>query len=107
MISIALYHSLFTSSYLPHDVSTVVVELDNAYSGVNVPQHASHVSRTGEDLSIVQKSTARQVAGMCAQLSSHFDGAFLGPKIVDRADVVKTSTGDEIARGGVRASHDP
>ena len=91
----------------PHDVSGVVVELDHSDAGINVPQHATHVARRGEDLAIVQEPTAREVTRVGAQFARDLDRPFARPQVVDRADVVEPSARDKVARGGVGAGHDP
>lgn len=44
---------------------------------------------------------------MGAELPRDLDAPLLGLEVVDRADVVQPTAGDEIARRGVSAGHDP
>lgn len=60
-------------------------------------------------MTIVDKAAAREVAGVSAQFTSPLDAAstLLVVEVVDRTDVVQTTTGDKVARWRVGASHDP
>lgn len=49
------------SSYGPHHVSSVITELDNTNTGLDIPQHTCHVTRTCDDLSVVDESAAREI----------------------------------------------
>lgn len=42
----------------PHDITGMVVEFDDPNTGIDIPQHTSHVTRGGEDLSVIQESAA-------------------------------------------------
>jgi hypothetical protein len=94
--------------YPPHDIPGVVTEFHIARTSLDVPQHASHITRASDNLTVIDKPTAAKVARMCAQFASAPDISPLSAmQIVDRAYVVKTATGDEISRWGISASHDP
>jgi hypothetical protein len=96
-----------SSSSSPHDIPRVVVELDDPDSSIDVPEHARHVPRARQDLPVVQEAAAREVARVRAQLPRDLDVPLFGAEIVDGADVVQSSAGDKVPRGGVRAGHDP
>ncbi len=50
---------------IPHNISAVILEFLKKSSSFNIPEHASHVSGAGQDLSIIQKSAAWQISCMC------------------------------------------
>lgn len=78
----------------------MVAELDDANTGLDIPQHACHVSGTGDDLTVVEEPAAAEVAGVCAELTGTLNVvALLRVEIVDGADVVKTTTCHVVARG--------
>jgi hypothetical protein len=56
----------------PHDISSVIAKLHRPDTSFNIPKHASHVSRTGHDLTIVDESTATEVSRMRAQFPRGF-----------------------------------
>jgi len=90
-----------------HDVAQVVGEFCDLLSSLNVPQHASHVTGRCEDAAVVDEATAGEVARVPAKLSCHPCRAFSCAQVVDRANVVKTTTSHVVAAGRVGASHDP
>ena len=86
----------------------MVAELDDADTSLDIPQHAGHVTRRGNDLAVVEETAATKVARVSAKLAGTLDVvALLRVKVVDRADVVKTATSNEVTRWGVCAGHDP
>jgi hypothetical protein len=86
----------------------VVTEFHIARTSLDVPQHAGHITRAGDDLPVIDKPTAAEITRMCAQFASASDiGPLSAMQIVDRAYVVEASTSDEISRWGISASHDP
>lgn len=90
-----------------HDVAGVVVELHGSNASLNVPEHTRHVTRRGQNLSVIEEPTAREIACMRAELASDLGRAFSGSQVVDGADVVETTAGHKVTRWSVRASHDP
>lgn len=91
-----------------HDVAQVVGELSHLLTSLNIPLHASHVARRGEDATIVDEATAGQVASMAGELTSDTGRTIaLLVEVVNRADVVETTTGDEVARWSVGTGHNP
>ena len=91
-----------------HDVAEVVGKLDNLSAGLDIPLHARHVARRGDDAAVVDEAAARQVAGVARQ----FAGDPCRPvavlvEVVDGADVVETAAGHKVAARGVCAGHDP
>lgn len=99
---------LVAAQHPPHDITSVVTEFHIARTSLNVPQHAGHITRAGDNLTVIDKPTAAEITGMCAQFASAPDiGPLSAMQIVDRAYVVETSTSDEISRRGISASHDP
>lgn len=101
----------------PHDVPSMIVKFLYPRTGLDIPQHASHIPRTRHDLTIVDESTTTQVTRMRAQLSRHLgdlpqrlSGVHATPTSlegVDGTDVVQTTTRDELPRGGIGTGHDP
>lgn len=107
----------------------MVAELLNANTGIDIPEHASHVTRAvgpsyqhsivgegenlgspGDDLTVAQETAAAEVARVSAQLFGSFwccGTSFFASEIVDGADVIQATTSDKVARGRVCASHDP
>jgi hypothetical protein len=99
---------LISARHPPHDITSVVTEFHIARTSLDVPQHAGHITRAGDNLAVIDKPTAAEITRMCAQFASAPDiGSLSAMQIVNRAYVVKTSTSDEISRRGISASHDP
>jgi hypothetical protein len=93
---------------IPHHITSMITKFDHSYTSFNIPQHASHVARAGDDLSIVYKSTAAEITGMCAQLASApRTRAVLVIQVVDGADIVEAAAGDKIAGWRISAGHNP
>lgn len=86
----------------------MVAKLYDTNTSLNIPKHAGHVTRAGDDLPVTDKTTAAEVSGMSTEFASALDiGAILAVQVVDRTDVVQTSTGNVIARWRICAGHDP
>lgn len=91
-----------------HDISEVIGELDNLAASLNVPLHAGHVTRRGENTPVVDEAAARQVACVAGELAGNPGGAVpVLIEVVDGADVIETTAGNVIAAGRVGARHDP
>lgn len=90
-----------------HDISQVVGELMHLGPGFQVPKHAGHVARRGEDSLVAYEPTATEVSRMARQLSRNAGRAFARGQVVDGADVVQATAGHIVAGGRVRARHDP
>lgn len=73
----------------------------------NVPQGTAHVTGTGDDLVVVEETTARQVARVAGQFPADADVALARLEAVYRTDVVETAARHVAARRGVRAGHHP
>lgn len=56
--------------YIPHNITGMVTKFEHSHSGFNIPEHACHVTRAGDDLSIVDESTATEITRVCTQLAS-------------------------------------
>lgn len=91
-----------------HHVSEMVGEVNNLLAGFNIPLNTSHVTRGGNDASVVDKSTAREVASMARELPRHSGRTVaLLVQVVDGADVVEATTGNIVSTGRVGTGHDP
>ena len=90
-----------------HDVAQVVCELGDLLPSLDIPQHTGHVTRRGEDPSVVDESAAGQVARVPAKLPGHPCGTFSCAQVVDGANVVETTACHIVATGRIRAGHDP
>jgi len=91
-----------------HNVPGVVTELDHPHAGFDIPEHAGHVTRTGDNLPVVDESAATEITGVRAELSSTLDTAPLfAVEVVDGANVIQSTASHEVAGGRVSASHDP
>mmetsp|Transcript_44876 Transcript_44876/g.124459 ORF Transcript_44876/g.124459 Transcript_44876/m.124459 type:complete len:423 (+) Transcript_44876:439-1707(+) len=90
-----------------HHVAIVFRVLLLLRAGGDVPQHATHVARRGEDLLVVDEAAARQVARVGRELTRDLDGLVLRVEVVDRADVVQAAARDVPAPRRKRASHHP
>lgn len=91
-----------------HDVAKVVGKLCDALASLNVPLDASHVARRCEDAAVVDEAAAGEVAGVARQFAGDTRGAVaLLVEVIYGANVVETTAGDKVARGGVGAGHDP
>jgi hypothetical protein len=92
----------------PHDISSMVTELHDSNTGLNIPQHAGHIATTSDDLPITDKATATQVARMSAKLSGTINTASIRPsQVVNAANIVKTTTGDKVTGWCICACHNP
>lgn len=77
-------------------------------AGLDIPFHASHVSRGSQNTAVVDKPAAGQVTGMTRQFPSHACGAIaLLIEVVDGANVVEAAAGHEVSAGSIGAGHDP
>lgn len=47
-----------------HDIAEMVGKLGDLLARLNVPFHAGHVTRRGEDAAVVDESTAREITGV-------------------------------------------
>ena len=86
----------------------MVAKLYNTDTCLYVPEHAGHITRTSNNLTVVEEAAAAKVAGMGAQFTSTLDVApILAVQIVNGTDVVETATGNEVSGGRVGTGHDP
>lgn len=86
----------------------MITKFYNTDARLYVPQHAGHIARAGNDLAVIKETAAAEIAGMSAQFTSTLDVAsILAVQVVNGTDIVKTTAGDEVSRGGVGASHNP
>lgn len=91
-----------------HDIAKMIGELGDLLAGLNVPLHASHVTRRGEDAAVVDEAAAGEVTGVTGELASDARGAIaLLVEVVDGADIVEATAGNEVAARSVGAGHDP
>lgn len=58
---------------LPHHITSVVAEFHNTDAGLDVPQHAGHVAGRSDDLAVVYKATAGEIARVSAELAGPLD----------------------------------
>ena len=69
---------------LPHHITSVVTELHNAHTSLNIPQHTGHVTRGRHDLAVVEEAAAAEVTRVSAEFAGAlYIVALLGVKIVD------------------------
>ncbi|KAG5457694.1 MAG: hypothetical protein BJ554DRAFT_2229 [Olpidium bornovanus] len=80
---------------LPHHVTGVIGEFESLHSRVDVPQHATHVSRGSKDLPVGNEPAAGEVTRVRIELPGHLNGALLGLEVVNGADVVETAARHE------------
>ena len=86
----------------------MVTEFDNTDTSLDIPEHAGHIARTGNDLAVIKESATTEITGMSAQFASTLHVAsILAVQVVNRTDVVEATAGDEVSGGGVGTSHDP
>ena len=91
-----------------HDLHEVGYRNWSKGDRVRRPSWRRHVARGGKDAAVVDEATAGKVAGMTRKLTRNACGPVtLLVEIVDGANVVETTTCDEVAGRGVCASHDP
>jgi hypothetical protein len=94
-----------------HDVTLVALVFTTVFGDLcaclDIPKDACHVSRGGNDLLLVEESTARKETGVSAELSADSDWELSASKVVDGTNVVETTTGNEATGGRERTSHDP
>ena len=97
---------------LPHDISSVIIELLGPDTLLDIPEHTRHVSRRSDDASIIDESTRTEVTRMSTEFSGNLDlttwTTWTGtPDGVNGTDIVETTTSDEISAGCIGTSHDP
>lgn len=90
----------------------MVVELHGPRAVLDIPKHTCHVAGRRDDLPVVDKPAAAEVARVCAQLSGDLDLSACGTRScasegVDGADVIEATACDEVAGRCIRAGHDP
>lgn len=91
-----------------HDIAEVVGELGHFLASLNIPLHARHVAGRCQDAAVVDEAAAGEVAGVSRQLAGDACGAVaLLVEVVDGADVVETTAGNEVSARGVGTRHDP
>lgn len=90
-----------------HHVAKVVGKLSNLGSRLDIPQHTGHVARGGNDATIVDKATAGKVTGVARELARNTGGTLTRRQVVNRANVVQTTTSNVVATWRISASHDP
>jgi len=103
------------NEYSRHDISSMIVEIHDPHSCIDIPKHTGHISRTGYDLPIVDEPTATEVTRVSAEFprrlgsSSSRSSRVVGSRFdrVNGADVVESSTGDEVSGRRVGTGHDP
>lgn len=91
----------------PHHIPRMIIKLNNPNPRINIPKHTSHIPRTSQNLSIIQKPTTTQIPRMGTQLPSNFNSPLLNPKIINTTNVIQSSTGNKISTRRISASHDP
>jgi hypothetical protein len=84
----------------PHNIASVVTEFYDPYTGFDVPEHAGHITRAGDDLTVVDKSAATEITRVSAEFAGtpSVGDILVVVEAVDGANVVETTAGDEIAR---------
>jgi len=91
-----------------HNIPSVVTELYNADTSLNIPEHAGHITRAGDNLTVIEESATTEITGMSAQFTGTLDVAsVLAIQVVYGTNVVKTTAGDEVPGRGVGTGHDP
>lgn len=71
-----------------HHVTGVAQERGHLLAGLNVPEGAAHVTRTGHDLIVVEETTTGQVTSVTGQFAAHTDIAFTCLQAVYWTDVI-------------------
>lgn len=90
-----------------HDIAKMVGKLVDFRAGFQIPKNTGHVTRGGKDAAVADESTATKVARVARKLTRDAGGTFPRRQVVNRADVVETTAGDEIAARRVGAGHHP
>lgn len=72
-----------------HDIAEMVGKLHDLGAGLNVPLHTGHIARRGENTPVIDKTAARQVAGMPRELTGDASGSVaVLIEIIDRTDII-------------------
>lgn len=91
-----------------HYVAQVVGELNDLCPRLDIPLHACHIAGGGEDAAVVDETAAREITCMTRKLPVDTSRAVtVRVQVVDGANVVETTAGDEVAARGIGASHNP
>ena len=76
----------------------MVTKLNDTNPGLNIPQHAGHITGASNNLPIIDESAATKVTGMGTEFACAFDiCALLGIEVVNGANIVKPTTRDKVA----------
>ena len=67
----------------------------------SMSQRRQDITGAGEDLAVAEEAAAGEVSCVCAQLPGHPHGALFRLQVVNRANVVQTTTGHKVSRGGI------
>ena len=59
-----------------HHIAEVVGELSDLGTGLNIPQHTSHVAGRGDDTAVIDETTAREITRVTGQLARNTCGTF-------------------------------
>lgn len=90
-----------------HDVTRVARELTALLTGLDVPEGASHITRAGQDLVVIQEAAAGQVARVSWQLTRYAYIALACLQAINGADIIEPATRDIRSGGSVSARHHP
>jgi len=87
----------------------MVVELHDSHTGLYIPQHASHIPRTSDDLTIVDESTTAEITGVSAEFPSALAAihGIFSAEVIDGAYVVEATTCYKVTRRRIGTNHDP
>lgn len=90
-----------------HHVTQMVGKLVHLGASLQIPKHASHVTRRSKDTLVADEAAATEVTRVTRKLSGNTGWALAGRQVVDGADVVQTTASHVVSGRRVGAGHDP
>ena len=78
----------------------MVAELNHPNTGLDIPEHASHISRGGNNLTVVDESAATEITRVGTEFACapRIGDVFVAVEAVDGANIVQTTASDEVPR---------
>jgi len=66
-----------------HDVAEMIGKVVNFGASLDIPEHAGHIARGGEDTSIVDEAAAREISRMTGKFTGDSCRTFSRREVVD------------------------
>jgi len=90
-----------------HHVTVMASEFSHLDTALDVPKHASSVTRGRDNLFVVNEATAGKVTRVGVEFSANSNGQLLALQIVDRTNIVEATARNKVVGGSIRTCHHP